>query len=78
MARINTKVTEPLAIPIWPDTCRLLGISRYAGYEAAKRGEIPTIRIGKRILVPRRALDRLLEYAEQPARAIEDAGDARA
>ena len=63
-----TTNTEPLTIPIWPDACRLLGISRYSGYEAAKRGEIPTIRIGKRILVPRRALDRLLESAEQPAK----------
>ena len=69
--------TEPLAIPIWPDTCHLLGISRYAGYEAAKRGEIPTIRIGKRILVPRVALYRLLESAGQPPRAIEDVADAR-
>ena len=39
---------------------RLLGISRGTAYEAAKSGEIPVIRIGKRLLVPRAALERLL------------------
>jgi excisionase family DNA binding protein len=37
-----------------------LGIGRNAAYEAAKRGEIPTIKIGKRLLVPKAALHRLL------------------
>jgi len=44
-----------------PDTARLLGLGRGTVYEAARRGEIPTIRIGRRILVPRRALEKLLE-----------------
>jgi excisionase family DNA binding protein len=39
-----------------------LGISR-AAYEDARRGEIPNIRIGRRILVPRSALQRLLDSA---------------
>lgn len=30
----------------------LLGISRSAGYRAADRGELPTIRVGRRLLVP--------------------------
>ncbi len=30
----------------------MLRISRGLAYEAAKRGEIPTIRIGRRLLVP--------------------------
>ena len=59
--------TEPLAIPIWPDACRRLGISRYLGYEAARLGQLPTIRLGRRLLVPVSALDRLLESAGQPA-----------
>ncbi len=32
--------------------------------EAVRRGEIPTIRIGRRLLVPRGALDELLGAAE--------------
>jgi len=39
---------------------RLLGISRNSAYEAARRGELPAIRIGKRLIVPRAALERLL------------------
>lgn len=37
-----------------------LRISRGSAYEAARRGQLPTIRIGRRLLVPRAALDRLL------------------
>lgn len=37
-----------------------LGISRAFAYEAVRRGEIPSIRIGRRILVPFAALNRLL------------------
>jgi len=38
-----------------------LGISRNLAYEAARDGRIPAIRIGRRLLVPRRALEKLLE-----------------
>ena len=37
-----------------------LRISRNSAYEAARRNEIPTIRIGRRILVPADAFERLL------------------
>ena len=40
-----------------------LGISRTFAYEAVARGEIPCIRIGRRILIPKVALQRLLESA---------------
>jgi excisionase family DNA binding protein len=40
---------------------KLLGISRNQAYEVAHRGEIPTIKIGKRLLVPRAALNRMLD-----------------
>jgi excisionase family DNA binding protein len=42
------------------EAARLLGIGRNHAYEAAKRGEIPAIKIGRRVLVPRAALDRML------------------
>ena len=44
----------------------LLGISRASAYEAAHRGELPVRVIGRRMLVPRVALLRLLEGADQP------------
>ena len=39
----------------------LLGLSRGLMYEAIRRGEIPSLRVGRRILIPRAALMRLLE-----------------
>jgi hypothetical protein len=36
------------------------GLGRNAAYRAAKRGDIPTVRIGGRILVPVAQLERLL------------------
>jgi excisionase family DNA binding protein len=43
-----------------PDAARVLGIGRALAYRAVRRGEIPSIRIGRRYLVPRAALARLL------------------
>jgi excisionase family DNA binding protein len=42
------------------EAARLLGISRASAYEAAHRGELPVRVIGRRMLVPRVALLRLL------------------
>ena len=39
---------------------KLLGIGRNGAYEAAKSGQLPVIKIGKRLLVPKAALDRML------------------
>ena len=43
-----------------PEAGKALGIGRSAAYEAARTGQLPTIRIGKRILVPVVALERML------------------
>ncbi len=40
---------------------RYFGLSRNASYEAAKRGDIPTIKIGGRIFVPIVAMERMLQ-----------------
>jgi excisionase family DNA binding protein len=42
------------------EAAAMLRISRGAAYEAARRNEIPTIRIGRRLLVPLAALERML------------------
>jgi excisionase family DNA binding protein len=54
--------TERMTLTI-PEAAKALGIGRNAGYEAARRGEIPKIMIGKRLLVPRAALERMLQGA---------------
>lgn len=41
-----------------------LGISRALAYEAVRRGEIPSIKIGRRILIPKAALHRMLESTD--------------
>ena len=40
---------------------RYFNLCRGSSYEAAHRGDIPTIRIGRRIRVPVRALERMLD-----------------
>ena len=39
------------------------GLGRNASYAAAERGEIPTIRIGRLLRVPVRALEKMLDRA---------------
>jgi excisionase family DNA binding protein len=43
------------------EAAKLLGIGRNLCYDRVKTGEIPVIKIGRRLLVPRRALEKLLE-----------------
>lgn len=40
---------------------RYFGLSRNAAYAAAERGEIPTIKIGRLLKVPVKALEQMLE-----------------
>ena len=44
------------------------GLSRNGSYEAAKRGDIPTIKIGKLLRVPVRALEEMLNAASRQPR----------
>jgi excisionase family DNA binding protein len=44
------------------EAAALLGMGRSATYEAVRRGEIPSLRFGGRILVPVAALLRLLGF----------------
>ncbi len=46
------------------EAAEILGLSRAFTYEAVNRDEIPSIRIGHRILVPKVALERLLKSAD--------------
>lgn len=43
------------------EAAKILGIGRNQAYSAAKTGELPTIRFGKRIVVPVAGLERLLQ-----------------
>ena len=48
----NTITAEEAAV--------IVGISRGSAYEAARTGDIPTLRVGRRVVVPVGALRRLL------------------
>ncbi len=57
--RRKLKAAERKVLTV-PEAGEQLGLSRNSAYEAARRGDIPTIRIGKLLLVPKAAFDRLL------------------
>lgn len=53
-----------------PEAGELLGIGRDAAYAAANRGEIPTLRLGRRIVVPVPALLAMLGATESGERVV--------
>jgi hypothetical protein len=54
------KAEEQPVIDLWPDAGRACRLGRSATYDAAKRGDIPTIRLGRRVVVPTARLRALL------------------
>lgn len=48
------------------EATKLLGVSRNLGYELPRTGKLPVIRPGRRLLVPKVALDKMLEATGQP------------
>jgi excisionase family DNA binding protein len=43
-----------------PEAARKLGISRNLAFDLVRRGELPAVRLGRRLVVSRKALDLLL------------------
>lgn len=63
IARTKPLVVKPdqkLALSL-EEASKLLGISRSLAYRAAKLGKIPSLTIGRRILIPRIGLYKILE-----------------
>jgi excisionase family DNA binding protein len=63
--------TDRLTISV-PEAARLLGIARMTAYAAVRDGTLPALRIGRRLVIPRVALDRLLARAgrdDEPSEA---------
>jgi hypothetical protein len=59
--------TAPATISVPEAGRRYFGMARNASYEAAARGDIPTVRIGKLLRVPVRAMEAILDRASQKA-----------
>ena len=67
--RVPLAVTEARATLTVEEAAALLGIGRTAAYEAARRGQLPTRRQGRRLLVP---VPALLEWLGAPPRSAPD------
>jgi excisionase family DNA binding protein len=49
---------SPLLVSV-PEAARLLGVGTTFGWAMVRNGEIPSVRLGRRVLVPRAALEQL-------------------
>ena len=69
MTPVDTDVTTATGKPLMPprqtytiaEAASILGISRSSAYECARRGELPVVRLGRRLIVSAATLRRLLE-----------------
>ena len=48
-----------------PEAAQMLGFSRNFGYELARTGQIPILRFGTRMLVPKAAFDKMLGVSSE-------------
>jgi len=53
------------------EAARALGISRALAYELVARGELPCLALGRRRVIPRRALEALIDSATPAAVTVE-------
>lgn len=53
-------MVEPLVLTV-EEAARALRIGRTAAYDAVRRGEIPAVKIGRSLRVPRHRLETLLD-----------------
>jgi excisionase family DNA binding protein len=66
---LKTRAGEVVGTDVAPltytidEVARVLGVNRNTAYQAARVGELPVIKIGRRMLVPKAAFERMLEGA---------------
>ncbi len=58
------------------EAAEILGISRAFAYSLVKTDQLPSLRLGRRLVVPRRALERLLDgdHHEDPGHGVQTGG----
>jgi len=64
---MTDQTQPPLTLTVPEAGRRYFGLSRNGAYAAADRGEIPTIKIGRLLRVPVKAMEQLLESAGKPS-----------
>ena len=63
----NTQEPNPRMMKV-REAARLLGITELATRAAIRRGDIPAVRVGRQLLIPRPALEAILSPEEQVQR----------
>lgn len=43
------------------EAAKVLGLSRSAAYDSVARGEIPSLRFGRKIVIPKAAIEKMLQ-----------------
>lgn len=71
MATTTTPTDERRTLTV-DEAARELGIGRTLAFQMARTGELPVIRLGRRVLVPRAALERMLADPPRSARMPQD------
>lgn len=56
----HTTLEKRLCITV-PEAAAMLGLSRNFAYELVKQKKLPVVKFGKRLLIPRIALEKMLE-----------------
>ncbi len=62
------QISDRRATVTLTEAAHILGISRSTAYELARIGELPVLRLGRRLVIPKRALDRMLDSVTQDNR----------
>ncbi len=61
-ARVRAQAVAPLTLSV-DEASALLGVSRSTGFELVNSGALRSVRINRRVLVPRDAIDQFLAGA---------------
>ena len=56
----HNAIDKRLCITV-PEAAEMLGLSRNFAYELVRQGELPVVKFGKRLLIPRAALEKRIE-----------------
>jgi hypothetical protein len=65
--KIREAIMRELTVPLWPTAGRALGLGRSATYDAARRGDIPTLDVGHKKPVPTAPLRKMLGIESSPS-----------
>jgi hypothetical protein len=60
---MRDKTPQPQTLSVPEAGKKYFGLSRNGSYDAARRGEIPTIPVGRLLRVPVRLMERMLDTA---------------